>query len=74
MSNREYARSQIDILPDSAVDKVIEFILFQRYALGLFDSDDDYLASMPGMTDSIVEGLNTPLSECVDLTEVWTDV
>ena len=35
MSNRDFAKTQIDVLPDSAVDKVIEFISFQIYSLGL---------------------------------------
>ncbi|MDR3288622.1 MAG: hypothetical protein LBT22_04280 [Peptococcaceae bacterium] len=67
MSNRDYAKAQIDALPEMAVEKVIEFISFQKYRLGLFDNDDDYLASIPGMTESIKEGMATPLSECVPL-------
>ena len=74
MSSREYVKTQIDMLPDNAVAKVIEFISFQRFSLGLYDSDDEYLASIPGMTESIQEGLNTPLSECVPISEVWPDV
>ena len=74
MSNRDYAKTQIDMLPDNVIEKIIEFISFQRYSLGMFDSDDDYLASIPGMTESIKEGLATPLSECVPLSEVWPDV
>ena len=63
--------AQINTLPDSAVEKVMEFVSFQKYSLGLFESDDDYLASIPGMTESIKEGLATPLSECVPLSEEW---
>ena len=74
MSSRDYAKTQIDALPESAVERVIEFISFQRFSLGLFDDDDDYLASIPGMTESIKEGLATPLSECVPLSKVWPDV
>ena len=74
MTNRDYVKTQIDNLPESAVEKVIEFISFQRYSLGLFDNDDEYLASIPGMTESIQEGLATPLSECVPLSKVWPDV
>ena len=29
-----------------------------------------YLSSMPGIKESIIEGLNTPLSECVPESEV----
>jgi len=74
MSSRDYAKSQIDILPDNIVNKVVEFISFQRFSLGLYDSDDEYLAAIPGMTESIKEGLATPLSECVPISEVWPDV
>ena len=35
MSKRDYAKTQIDVLPDSALDKVLEFISFQIYSLGL---------------------------------------
>lgn len=74
MSKSDYAKTQIDTLPDAAVERVIEFIAFQKYCFGLYDSDDDYLASIPGMTESITEGMNTPLSECVSVPEVWPDV
>ncbi|MDR0248973.1 MAG: hypothetical protein LBI44_04895 [Oscillospiraceae bacterium] len=79
MSSREYAKAQIDALPDGAVEKVVDFIAYQRYSLGLpdgddFDSDEEYLASIPGMMESIREGLATPLSECVPLSAVWPDV
>ena len=62
MSTREFAKAQMDILPESAIEKVIEFILFQNW----LSNDDEYLASIPGMTESIKEGLATPLSECLD--------
>ena len=74
MNKLEYAKSQLDVLPENVVDKVIEFISFQRFSLGLYDDDDEYLASIPGMTASIKEGLATPLSECVSLSNVWPDV
>jgi hypothetical protein len=74
MSNRDYAKAQIDILPDGAIEKVLEFISFQKYSLGLYDNDTDYLTSVPGMAGKIKAGLNTPLSACVPLSEVWPDV
>ena len=74
MSSREYAKTQIDALPDNVVEKVLEFIAFQKFSLDLFDNDTDYLASIPGMDEKIKAGLNTPLSECVPLSEVWPDV
>jgi len=71
---RDYAKTQIDVLPDNAIAKIIEFITYQRFSLGLYDNDDEYLASISGMTESIIEGLVMPLSECVPLSEVWPDV
>ena len=49
-----------------------QIILKYRNALTM--DDNDYLASIPGMMDSIREGINAPLSECVPLEEVWPDV
>ncbi|GMO47647.1 MAG: hypothetical protein Ta2G_03190 [Termitinemataceae bacterium] len=37
-------------------------------------SDTKYLNSIPGMAKSIREGIETPLSDCVPLSEVWSDV
>jgi len=74
MTNREYVKTQIDTLPDNAVEVVLEFISFQKYRLGLFDNDTDYLTSIPGMVDKIKAGMKEPLSDCVTLSEVWPDV
>ena len=74
MTNREYIKTQIDTLPEKALEKIIEFISFQRFSLGLYDNDTDYLLSVPGMADKIKDGLNTQLSDCVLLSEVWPDV
>ena len=74
MNSREYVKTQIDTLPESVLEKVEEFIAFQRFNLGLFDNDTDYLNAIPGMEDSIKLGMKTPLSDCVPLSEVWPDV
>lgn len=74
MSTREYIISELDNLPESVLDKVQEFILFQKFSMGVFDDDTDYLTSIPSMKESILEGKATPLSDCVPLSEVWPDV
>jgi hypothetical protein len=38
-----------------------------------YDNDTDYLCAIPGMVEKIVEGRNTPLSECEDVPEDWFD-
>jgi len=74
MVNHEYVKTKIDELPESALEKILEFITFQRFTLGLYDNDTDYLMSVPGMAEKIKEGMQTPLSECVPLEEAWGNV
>ena len=74
MSGRDHVKREIDTLPDAVVDKILEFIAFQKFSLGLLDNDTDYLNSIPGMSESIQKGIETLLSECVPLREVWPDV
>ncbi|MDR2600371.1 MAG: hypothetical protein LBC73_08855 [Oscillospiraceae bacterium] len=74
MSSREYAKTQIDVLPEDVVEKIIEFISFQLFSIGMYDNDTEYLSSIPGMKEKIKEGMKTPLSECVSIAEVWADV
>jgi PHD/YefM family antitoxin component YafN of YafNO toxin-antitoxin module len=31
-----------------------------------YDNDTDYLNAIPGMAEKLIEGMNTPLSECED--------
>ena len=66
MSSRDYIIRQLDTLPESVLDKVQEYIMFQKFSLGVFESDTEYLQSIPGMTESIMEGKATPISECLD--------
>ena len=74
MTVREAVKIEIDSLPDEAVVAVREFVLFQKYRALIEPDDETYLDSIPGMTQSIEEGIETPISECVPLSEVWPDV
>ncbi len=74
MTNRDYAKAQLDALPEMVVDKVIEFISFQKYSLGMYENDTEYLTSVPGLAEEIKAGMRAPLSECVPLSKVWPDV
>ena len=33
-----------------------------------------YLNTIPGMADSIKDGIETPISDCVPISSVWADV
>lgn len=39
-----------------------------------YDNDTDYLNAIPGMTEKLIEGMNTPLSECEDIPAEWRNV
>lgn len=69
MSSREYVRTQIDTLPDSVIMRIQDFIAYQRFSLGLFDNDTDYLTAIPGMVESIKAAAAEPLEDCIDVSE-----
>jgi len=74
MSIRETVKSQIDTLSDDELHAVHDFLLFQKYRNILEMDDTAYLNSIRGIADSIKEGIRTPLSECIPLSDVWPDV
>ena len=74
MTIHESVKKEIDTLPEEAVYAVRDFVLFQKYRSILEIDDSTYLNSIPGMMQSIEEGINAPLSECIPLSEVWPDV
>ena len=74
MTIRELVKNEIDGLSNEALHAVREFLLFQKYRNILEMDDTAYLNSIPGMADSIREGIETPLTECIPLSDVWDDV
>ena len=70
MTTREYLKTQIDMLPEMAINKVWEFIQFQKYSIGLYENDTEYLSSIPGMVSSIKAAANESLEEGVDADDV----
>jgi len=73
MTIQETVKKEIDTLSTEALYAVRDFLLFQKYRDIIQMDDTAYLNSIPGMTDSINKGINTPLSECTPLSDVWTD-
>ena len=74
MIARDFVKSQIDTLPELVVERVLEFITFQRYSLDLYGDETEYLLSIPGMENKINEALSEQLSESVSMSEVWNSV
>ena len=74
MTIQETLKNEIDLLPDEALYALRDFLLFQKYRNILEMDDTEYLNSIPGMADSIKDGIETPLEKCVPLSRVWPDV
>ena len=71
---RQELQQIIDTWPDNRVTALLDYAKSLEHNAGEYDNDTDYLMSIPGMADKIKAGLNTPLSDCVPLSEVWPDV
>ena len=74
MDIRKALKAEIDMMPDEILYTVRDFLLFQKYRTILEMDDTEYLNSIPGMADSIKEGIETPIETCVPLSRVWQDV
>jgi hypothetical protein len=68
--SRDVLKRDIDVLPDEALDDVHKYLLMQKFYFDVFDNDTDYLNSIKGMPEKIIEGMKEPLSECVPSDEV----
>ena len=66
--------SEIENLPEEHLETVQQFVHFLKYRDLIMQDDTEYLSSIPGMLDSIKEGVNTPLSECTNIKAIWSDV
>jgi hypothetical protein len=64
--------SEIESLSENHLETVQQFVHFLKYSTQ--NDDYSYLSSIPAMIDSIKEGINTPLSECTNIKEIWPDV
>lgn len=66
----EQLQSVIHSLTPEQIEQVYHYILVELLQV----DDTTYLSSIPGMVESIDEGIKTPLSECIPLEKVWPDV
>lgn len=56
---------------DSMLKKIALIVTQQKKAMGLIN-DTEYLLSIAGMKDTLLEGMKTPLSDCLDEGDLWT--
>ena len=74
MTTREHLKTQIDTLPDEAINRVWEFIQFQKQfpksGVELYDNDTEYLSSIHGMVSSIKAAAKESLEEGIDADDI----
>ena len=74
MGLRETAYEEMGTMSARQIEKVYDFILFEKYR-AIHEMDDaTYLSSIPGMMESIDAAIAAPRSERIALEEVWPDV
>lgn len=54
---------EINSLPLMSQKEVLDFVLFLKNRMTA-ESDNNYLSKNPDSKQAIIDGLNTPLSEC----------
>ena len=68
MSNRDYVKSEIDTLPDSVIEKLREFIIFQKFSLNFTNNDKEALRDIEAASISSTAFWDNPDDE------VWNHV
>jgi len=58
---------------DNMLKKFAFLIVQQKRAMGIY-SDTEYLLSIPSMKETLLEVISTPLSECIEVGDLWADV
>lgn len=70
----ETAYEEMRSMTPKQIEKVYDFILFEKYR-AIYEMDDStYLSSIPGMMESIDEAIAAPRTDRIPLEEVWADV
>lgn len=73
MSNRDMCISVINSMDEWQLQSVLEMLRAVKGTMDRLEADaleTKELLSMPGMSKKLVDGKNTPLSECVPESEV----
>lgn len=72
MSNREMCISVIDSMEEWQLQSVFEMLQAMKSAINELETGlqaTKELLSIPGMTEKLIEGKNTPISECIPESE-----
>ncbi len=62
---QEKINQELDSLPLSSQKEVFDFVLFLKKKANT-ETDQDFLSKNAGIKQAIIDGLNTPLDECLE--------
>ena len=68
MTSRDYIKSEIDTLPDFIIDKLQEFIFFQKFSLRILRQDAETISDIEMASMSSTDFWDNPEDE------VWNHV
>jgi len=68
MTSRDYVKSEIDTLPDFIIDKLQEFIFFQKFSLRILRQDIETISDIEMASMSSTDFWDNPEDE------VWNHV
>ena len=66
MSSRDYVKSEVEKLPDSIIEKLQEFILFQKFSLNNINGDMKIINDIQSASLSSVDFWDNPEDEVWD--------
>ena len=66
IAKKMYLISEIDNLPEEVLGEIIDYVGYIKLKKGMYENDTEYLESIPGMIESIKEGMKEKVSDCVD--------
>ena len=67
MADREYVKSEIDSLPDFVIERLMEFIVFQKFRMSLSEGDRLSTREMEAASMSSTSFWDNPDDEAWDL-------
>jgi hypothetical protein len=74
-NKKDRIMARLELLPEDAVDSLDNYLSFLEFQLGIDEDDmESSSAISPWLRERLLEGMRTPLSECVPLEDVWDDV
>ena len=67
---KDILKKEVESLPEEFAGEVIDFIGYIKLKNGIYESDDEYIRSIPGLEKEIIEAGKEDIKDCVKLEDV----